>query len=209
MTFTEKDFDDVADRLVATSRSFVERIFEVELEAGIGNSDIYESQIELCFAAAASALIRVGFPQFRYSPFAGDEFDDLVDCARCSIPKFMGVLAPQVKIGNYRADFMLVHMHGLNGWSGIVVECDGHDFHERTKQQATRDKARDRYIQKCGFKVMRFTGSEIWKDPMKCALEVISTGMSLAIDAECNKWLMENGQEETALRNLSRMVTTP
>jgi hypothetical protein len=26
----------------------------------------------------------------------------------------------------------------------IIVECDGHDFHERTKQQASRDKAHGR-----------------------------------------------------------------
>ena len=46
----------------------------------------------------------------------------------------------------------------------IAVECDGHEFHEKTKQQAARDKARDRD---------RFTGSEIWKDPGACADEVL------------------------------------
>jgi hypothetical protein len=54
----------------------------------------------------------------------------------------------------------------------IVIECDGHDFHERTKQQAARDKSRDRQLITLGYHVLRFTGSEIWADPRRCAKEV-------------------------------------
>jgi hypothetical protein len=54
----------------------------------------------------------------------------------------------------------------------IAVECDGHDFHEKTKEQAAADKARDREIVAAGITVLRFTGSEIWKDAEKCAQEV-------------------------------------
>jgi len=54
----------------------------------------------------------------------------------------------------------------------VIVECDGHEFHERTKEQATRDKARDRNLQALGFQVFRFTGSEIFAQACKCALEV-------------------------------------
>lgn len=55
----------------------------------------------------------------------------------------------------------------------IVVECDGHDFHERTKQQASRDRSRDRQLQTAGFTIFRFTGSELYRDPIACALEVL------------------------------------
>src|SRR5262245_34455764 len=41
----------------------------------------------------------------------------------------------------------------------IVVECDGHDYHEKTKWQASRDKRRDRILQRLGYRVFRFTGS--------------------------------------------------
>jgi hypothetical protein len=58
-------------------------------------------------------------------------------------------------------------------YSQVVVECDGHDFHERTKEQAQRDKARDRAFHAAGYTVLRFTGSEIWKDPDKCAVEAL------------------------------------
>lgn len=69
--------------------------------------------------------------------------------------------------GNYRLDFA-VDPDG----SKIAIECDGHEFHERTKEQAARDKSRDRALQAAGWRVLRFTGSEIFADPGKCASEV-------------------------------------
>jgi len=54
----------------------------------------------------------------------------------------------------------------------VAVECDGHDFHERTKEQAERDKARDRDLQTLGWHVARFTGSEIFRDPEAAAEKV-------------------------------------
>jgi very-short-patch-repair endonuclease len=75
----------------------------------------------------------------------------------------------------YRADFVVESQNTHNGKSVmLVVECDGHDFHEKTKTQAARDKRRDRDIQAAGYAVMRFTGSEIFRDSNVCAGEVIS-----------------------------------
>lgn len=54
----------------------------------------------------------------------------------------------------------------------IAVECDGHDFHERTREQAERDKRRDRDLQVEGWLVARFTGSEIWRDPHAAGAKV-------------------------------------
>lgn len=73
----------------------------------------------------------------------------------------------QFPIGKYRADFMLV------SWDAraVVVECDGHDFHERTKEQAAHDRQKDRDVQALGHVILRFTGAEIWADPMKCVGE--------------------------------------
>ena len=77
-------------------------------------------------------------------------------------------IIPQKRIGKYRADFLV----DVPGIVKIVVEADGHDFHEKTKYQAQRDRKRDRDIQSYGYKVMRFTGSEIYANPRKCAWEV-------------------------------------
>lgn len=94
-------------------------------------------------------------------------------------------ITPQFSVGKYRADFM------VEAWAMIyepdlpsdkdykrvsfrvLVECDGHDFHDRTKEQVARDKSRDRALTATGHPVMRFSGSEIYRDPIKCALEVL------------------------------------
>jgi hypothetical protein len=73
-------------------------------------------------------------------------------------------LMPQVEIGKYRVDFALVERK-------IVIEIDGHDYH-KTREQRTRDAQRERYLQLNGWRVIRFTGSEIYKDPSGCVAEV-------------------------------------
>ena len=57
-------------------------------------------------------------------------------------------------------------------WGRIVVEVDGHEFHEKTKQQASYDKKRDREFNLDGYRVIRFTGSDVFNDPMLCAEHV-------------------------------------
>lgn len=88
----------------------------------------------------------------------------------------------QAQVGPYRVDF-LIHdaskPYQIAAPRWMIVECDGHDFHERTKEQARHDKKRDRFFQSKGYKVLRFTGSEIWANPEECADEVLS---QLAVD---------------------------
>lgn len=91
----------------------------------------------------------------------------------------------QVNIENIgRVDF-LVHAFDHHarilkapGWRELIVECDGHDFHERTKEQAKRDRSRDRRATLAGRDVMRFTGSELWRDPWGCAGEIMDWASS-------------------------------
>ena len=83
-------------------------------------------------------------------------------------------LLTQFEIGPYRCDFVLMswfQQKDPRPWL-VIVEADGHDFHERTKHQAARDRARDRYFQTrfCDRgAVLRFTGSEICRDVDSCA----------------------------------------
>jgi len=66
---------------------------------------------------------------------------------------------------NYRVDFMLpVYDTVIQEGMTFIVECDGHDFHEKTKEQAKHDKQRDRDFITAGYIVMRFTGSEVFND---------------------------------------------
>lgn len=85
----------------------------------------------------------------------------------------------QIEILNskYRVDFLLTSNKQEDGTfvlnkPPLVIECDGHDFHEKTKEQAKRDKQRDRDCLLAGYNVMRFTGSEIYNDVEKCIQEI-------------------------------------
>lgn len=55
----------------------------------------------------------------------------------------------------------------------MVVECDGHEYHCRTKEQAQRNRFRDRSIQGMGTMVFRYTGAEIWRDVFECVKETV------------------------------------
>ena len=56
----------------------------------------------------------------------------------------------------------------------VSVELDGHEFHERTKEQATKDRSRDRQLTLTGWTVLRFTGQEIFRDPDACVAQTLA-----------------------------------
>lgn len=97
-------------------------------------------------------------------------------------------IEPQAKIGKFRVDFRLTRIlmvpdfgsldpKGVPGAKLIrrelLVECDGHEFHDATKERAAKDKARDRELQSAGYNLFRFTGSEIWNKPLTCAKQIL------------------------------------
>lgn len=70
-----------------------------------------------------------------------------------------------------RVDFVFVTKVRFDVTIAIGVEIDGHDFHEKTKEQATRDKRRDRSLLSLAGSpsvLIRFTGSEVFEDPFGC-----------------------------------------
>lgn len=129
-----------------------------------------ESPIERAFLAAVYS-VHITDPNpngrrhlhFYYRPYdpAGPKDDVAGTHVYCQAP-----------IGPYRADFLFEIVETDGARRLIVVECDGHDFHERNKARAAKDKARDRYMTARGIMVLRFTGSEIHRDPAKCWQEV-------------------------------------
>lgn len=55
----------------------------------------------------------------------------------------------------------------------IAVELDGHDWHERTKEQVIDRNRRDRDLQAAGWKVFHFSGTELLRDPVACVEQVL------------------------------------
>lgn len=82
---------------------------------------------------------------------------------------------PQMEFGRYRVDFYLTlwREDGLRPVRSVIVECDGHDWHDRTKAQAAHDRKRQNWLVAQGHTVLRFTGSQIHKDAAGCASDAL------------------------------------
>ena len=53
----------------------------------------------------------------------------------------------------------------------LAIEIDGHAWHSSRKQRQ-HDSQRDRTLQGLGWKVFRFTASEVIKDAVSCVTEI-------------------------------------
>jgi very-short-patch-repair endonuclease len=88
-------------------------------------------------------------------------------------------IEPQADVGKYRVDFLLTLSAPLRADPTtrpsvrMVLECDGHDWHEKTREQAARDRERDRALQQLDLAVFRYTGSDIWRDVFQHAYEAV------------------------------------
>jgi len=54
----------------------------------------------------------------------------------------------------------------------IIVECDGFDYHS-DKTKFTSDRKRDRLFQSKGYRVLRYSGTEIYHHPVKVVGELL------------------------------------
>jgi len=90
--------------------------------------------------------------------------------------RFKIELIPQKRvetdIGTYYLDFLILPKDKRIPKFKIAIELDGHDFHEKTKEQVAKDKKRERQIISKGYTVLRFTGSEIYNNPRACINEI-------------------------------------
>lgn len=158
MAKTSKAIEIVEREAQGVAQRFIEEFLSIQSRC---ESPIEEILLAAMYAKSSNDCVKLWFcdgePE---DPAAFDEF---------------AFVYQQASINRFRVD-ILIHDctlpfdHTHPKW--IVVECDGHDFHERTKEQARRDRQRDRFMQSLGYRVLRFTGSEIFGDPERCADEI-------------------------------------
>lgn len=144
----------VADALMYDLEKFVDRHWESPDFKAMG------SEIERAFATCllagpqlAGHNMRIGFPK---EPFSG------------------WFLVPQHEIGQFRVDFVFGRGRYPDLMDCVIVECDGHEFHDKTPEQAARDKSRDRFLNLHAKAVLRFTGREIYRDVYGCVIEALN-----------------------------------
>jgi very-short-patch-repair endonuclease len=139
-------------------------------------SDHSNSPLETLMSGAfAACQIKPTLYPVKLISFQDSEFEWLHGQKDHTFSPYGIYIFPEVKVGNYRVDFLCMATPELPERQKfyLAIECDGHEFHEKTKMQAARDKARDRFIVGQGIPMMRFTGSEIWRDPMACAEQAL------------------------------------
>lgn len=151
-------------------------------------NEVYEDHTHRCESPIekllmAAMLLRAGSGMHEYGPFwvRGGELTTAEAAALLltEAHPLQLIIQPQAKpeIGaDWRVDFLVTapaYTSDRPFLRRLIVECDGHDFHERTKAQAARDRSRDRMAQSRNVQVYRFTGSEIHRDAWGCAGQVL------------------------------------
>ena len=89
-------------------------------------------------------------------------------------------IKPQHQIEQFRVDFLLdpfgffhqtfyqesVMKKVRNLLPGYVIEIDGFEWHDKTPEQAENDRRRERFITQKGYRVLRYSAREVFRDPM-------------------------------------------
>jgi len=158
-----QSFQEVCAKLVGKRAT---EDFDIELYHRVQDNNI-SSPIEQLFINAFECIRTInGFPEnycFTYND---------------TTEKVGTIIFPQFQIEKYRVDFLIYHTDPemvRNGSKGnkVVVELDGHDFHDKNEKQRRYEKKRDRFLQNLGLKVFHYTGAEVVSNPFVPASEVL------------------------------------
>src|SRR3990167_5718970 len=119
-------------------------------------------------------------------------------------------LEPQYKVGSFYADFYVNCLdYFVNEWPSlpieiyraieqdlpkILVEIDGHKWHEKSLDQVEADKQRERFFIAHGYTVIRFTAREVFKNPVACVMEILQDHCHKAIKAVIRDIVLQSGK---------------
>lgn len=116
-----------------------------------------DSPIEADLGAAVLLFFeRAGHPLKLATGFVADSAPDEL------------LLIPQFGWHYYRSDWAIVNPKRAGA---LLIECDGKEFHSSAQQKA-HDAKKDAAALNRGFLTMRFTGSQIYRDPDGCAQKI-------------------------------------
>ena len=154
------DLDKIIDKLDGKTFEMVNSQLDIAKTAIMGCMQDCESPIEMMLALAMkyANLLDAG----RYVGA------DVVDVSN----QYEIVIGKTSKT-TYRVDFMIpVYFPKYGFGKSYVIECNGHEFHEKTKDQVAKDNKRQRDLTREGYTVINFSGSEIYNDATDCAMQI-------------------------------------
>ena len=107
-------------------------------------------------------------------------------------PFFLEAQYQDESTGKFKLDFKVDFIQEVLGWGlkwdeviketegpKLGIEIDGHIWHEKTKKQVQYHKERERFLVANNWKLLRFTGSEVFKNPEKCFWETLEVAWPL------------------------------
>jgi len=96
--------------------------------------------------------------------------------------RYAAMLVPQAVVGTYRVDFLVYITYNEERIAALAIECDGHEWHNVDKARATADRQRDRELTALGYRPLRFSGSELWRDPFKASHEICTLAAEIMVE---------------------------
>jgi len=120
------------------------------------------------------------------------------------------VLVPQWSVNEVGLVDLAVFVPGLNHRRPIVVaECDGHTFHERTPEQASKDRRRLRILQRLGIPVLPFTGTDVVRTSEELTQEIVEF-IDTRVNGMERRWFQDRGiNPEEVGKDISLPVPYP
>ncbi|SRR6266550_9159291 len=119
------------------------------------------NQYDALQRTARQSIIKAIVPEVKTSTISPIETDFYAEWCK-QFPSIK--LLCQYHIDRYRVDF--AHPESMT-----VIELDGHQYHN-SKRDRTYDAQRARVIQLLGWRIWRFTGTEVHLDVENCVLQV-------------------------------------
>jgi hypothetical protein len=155
------------DRLLEEiAEDFGQRSAETALDLSWFDSEkCFHSEIEYAMAVALRAM-NCGY---------GWEFDgnqDVVFAWKETADSPIVQIQPKRKVGPYEIALAIRVRGPQNRILKLAIECDGHDFHEMSAEQAIKEKQFEKALTAGRYRLLRFTGAEISNDPAKCAAKI-------------------------------------
>lgn len=138
----------------------------------MSQTEIGRPWVQPNFYHLGSPIEKLLFDSVRLGMMLGVTWFKVVNCQPIDNDQLR--IETQAPLLDWLVDFSFTVVSEDGVVSQLAVECDGHDFHERTKEQAARDRSRDRRLQSAGYEVYRFTGSEIYRSPLGCARQIFA-----------------------------------
>jgi hypothetical protein len=106
--------------------------------------------------------------------YSADEYRQaVVEAADANPNQF--ALVPQLSINEVGLVDLAIFIPSISKRRPVaVIETDGHQFHERTVEQASNDRRRDRRLTRYRIPVLRFTGTDVVRGSEEFAQEVVA-----------------------------------